>query len=320
MTGWRPAYIYTLALVAMGAGWGLTQPLTKIAVSTGHQHFGLIFWQLVIGAAIAGTLTVLRGRGLPLGRSNLIVYVVIAILGTVVPNSASFQAIAHLPVGVHTIVLSLIPVMAFPMAIALGMERFHARRFIGLLLGLAGVLLLILPESSLPDPAMFIWILVSLIGPLCYAMEGNYVARWGTADMDPFQVLFGASLVGAVMALPLAIGTGQYISPFRVWAGPEWAFVASSAIHLAVYSTYVWLVGRAGAVFAAQVSYLVTGFGVLWAMLLLGERYSPFIWAALVFVLAGVWLVQPRTRDRLAEAEPIGDIAARSGDTGEQKT
>jgi drug/metabolite transporter (DMT)-like permease len=38
-----------------------------------------------------------------------------------------------------------------------------------------------------------------------------------------------------------------------------------------VYAGYVWLVGRAGAVFAAQVAYLVTLFGVFWAMLILGE-------------------------------------------------
>jgi drug/metabolite transporter (DMT)-like permease len=75
-------------------------------------------------------------------------------------------------------------------------------------------------------------------------------------------------------------------------------------------------VDRAGAVFAAQVSYLVTGFGVLWSMMILSERYSPFIWAALVLVLLGVALVQPRRRESLAEAEAIGDSGRRSDATG----
>ncbi|MCP4818147.1 MAG: EamA/RhaT family transporter, partial [Shimia sp.] len=35
-------------LLAIGAGWGLTQPLTKIAVSEGYEPLGLIFWQLAI--------------------------------------------------------------------------------------------------------------------------------------------------------------------------------------------------------------------------------------------------------------------------------
>jgi hypothetical protein len=40
----------------------------------------------------------------------------------------------------------------------------------------------------------------------------------------------------------------------------------------------------------------VTGFGVFWAMLLLGESYSGWIWAALALMLMGLFLVQPRPR------------------------
>lgn len=43
MTGRESAGL-TAILLLLGAGWGLTQPLAKIAVSTGHGHFGLIFW------------------------------------------------------------------------------------------------------------------------------------------------------------------------------------------------------------------------------------------------------------------------------------
>jgi len=122
--------------------------------------------------------------------------------------------------------------------------------------------------------------------------------------------LGSASSQGAeniLITLPLAIGSGQFINPFRVWAAPEWALVMSSAIHVVVYAGYVWLVGRAGAVFAVQVSYLVTGFGVAWAMTLLGESYSHYIWAALALVMTGVFLVQPRRQDTLAPQSPIGD-------------
>ncbi len=73
-----------------------------------------------------------------------------------------------------------------------------------------------------------------------------------------------------------------------------------SLIHAAVYTGYVWLVSQAGAVFAAQVAYLVTGSGVLWSMALLGERYSGWVWAALLLILAGMFLVQPRGKETLA--------------------
>ncbi|MEM7318246.1 MAG: DMT family transporter, partial [Pseudomonadota bacterium] len=230
-----------------------------------------------------------------------------------IPNSASYKAIAHLPAGVTSILLSLIPMMAFPMALALRLEVFSALRFAGLAAGLAGVLFLVLPEASLPDPAMLVWIPVALISPLCYAFEGNYVAKWGTGGLNAAQILFLASVFGAIIALPLAFAAGHFISPFRPWELAEWALVLSSGIHVVVYAGYVWLVGRAGPVFAIQVSYVVTAAGVVWAMLLLGESYSPYIWASLLLVLIGVFLVQPRGKDdgkdRLAPDSSIDDTA-----------
>ncbi len=294
-------------LVVLGAGWGLTQPLTKIAVSTGYGPFGLIFWQTVIGAALMAAVSLARGRGLPMRPRALRVYLVIALVGTVIPDTTAYPAYAHLPSGVMSILLSLIPMIAFPMALGLGLERPDWRRMLGLICGLVGVLLLIAPESSLPDRAMLAWIPLALVAPVFYAFEGNYVSRWGTNGLDPVEVMFGASLVGAVASLPLALGTGQFISPLRGWGAAESALVAASVIHVVVYAGYVWMVGRAGAIFAIQVSYLVTGFGVVWAMLILGEGYSTWIWAAMALMMTGVFMVQPRPREALAQVGAIGD-------------
>ena len=294
-------------LILLGAGWGITQPLTKLAVSTGHGHFGLIFWQLAIGAVLMAVIALATGRRLPLTGPALRVYAVIALIGTVLPNTASYQAAVHLPSGVLSILLSLIPMMAFPIALGLGLERFSMRRLSGLMLGLMGVALLVLPETSLPDAAMVAWVPIAIIASLCYAFEGNYVARWGTAGLDPVQVLLGASSAGAVMVLPLMLASGHWISPFMPFGVAEWSLVSSSVVHVLVYTSFVWLIGRAGSVFAVQVSYLVTGFGVIWAMLLLGERYAPMIWAAMALMMAGMALVQPRPKAVLAPLAGIGD-------------
>ena len=67
---------------------------------------------------------------------------------------------------------------------------------------------------------------------------------------------------------------------------------------------------KAGAVFAAQVSYLVTGTGLLWSMAILGERYSLWVWGALAVVFAGLFLVQPRparSGDGTLLALPVGE-------------
>ena len=291
------------ALAVTGAAWGATQPLAKIAVSTGHGHFGLIFWQLVIGMLFLGTLTVLRGRRIALTPRTLRFGLVIALIGTVIPNSTSYIAVGHLPAGVMSILISTVPMLSFPIALALGMDRFGLARVAGLLCGLAGVALIALPEASLPAGAAP-WILLALVAPAFYAVEGNYVATRGTAGLDPIAALALASAVGAVIALPLALGSGQFIDPFAAWGAPELALVLSSLLHALAYAAYVWIAGQAGAVFAAQVSYVVTGTGVLWAMLLLGERFPPTVWAALAVMMLGLALVQPRPR-----AEPVAGPA-----------
>ncbi|MFK7876717.1 MAG: DMT family transporter [Paracoccaceae bacterium] len=285
---------YTAFLALCGAGWGFTQPMSKIAVSTGHPPVGLIFWQLVIGAALMAVVCVLRGVALPLRRNHLKLYVILALIGTIIPNTGSYQAIAHLPSGIVSILLSMIPMLAFPISLALGLDRFEWRRVAGLLIGLIAVLLIAVPGQDLNSALPVFWLGVVLFVCLCYASEGNYVARWGTQGLDALQVLFGASLVGALIALPLAVSTGQWINPIRPWAAPEWALVASSVAHVCVYAGYVWLVGKAGPVFAVQISYMVTLFGLFWAKLILAEAYAPMIWVALALMLVGMYLVQPR--------------------------
>ncbi len=285
---------YIAVLILCGAAWGLTQPLAKIAVTAGYKHFGIIFWQCAIGAAVLGGLNALRGRALPVTGRHLAFFTIIALIGTLLPGVASYTAAFHLPSGIMSIVLSLIPMLAFPIALALGLDRFSALRLVGLCLGLCAILLIALPESSLPDRAMVAWLPLALVAPLFYAMEGNFVARYGTKGMDAVQVLLGASLVGMVLSAPLAVMTGQFIRPMTTLGPPELAIIGSSIAHAMSYTLYVWLVTRAGSVFAAQASYLVTGFGIFWAKVILVESYSPWVWAALVLMLAGLALVQPR--------------------------
>lgn len=296
----RDTIFFTGVLIILGAGWGITIPLTKIAVSTGFGHYGLIFWQLAIGSVLMASLSALRGKGLPVNRTSLRVFAVVALIGTLIPNTASFQAAVHVPAGILSILLSMIPMFAFPVALVMGLDRFSWRRFAGLGVGLTGVLVIVMPGASGALNTPVFWICVALIAGLCYAMEGNIVAKWGTAGLDAIQVLFGASVLGAVAILPVTVVTGQFIPPRDLLGSAGYALIMASVAHTLVYAGYVWLVGRAGPVFTVQVSYLVTGFGILWAKAILNEAYPPAVWAALALMFLGMYLVQPRAKAVLA--------------------
>ena len=283
-------------LVVLGVGWGSTQPLGKIAASTGIGPFALTFWQLVICVAMLGGVTLIRRRGLKFTREALRFYLVVALLGTVISGYTFYVSVTHLPAGIMSIIISTVPLMAFPMALALGLDRFEVRRMLGLVLGVTGVALIALPQSSLPDPAMVAYLPLAMLGPLCYALEGTFVSRYGMAGMDPVQAMFGASLVGLILSVPLVLVSGQWVNPLAQWGQAEQALVLSSVLHAMLYAAYVGLAARAGAVFATQTSYIVTASGLCWSMLLLGERFSPMVWLALAVMLVGLMLVQPRLR------------------------
>jgi drug/metabolite transporter (DMT)-like permease len=299
-------------LLVLGIGWGSTQPLGKIAASTGHGPFALMFWQLAICTVFLGAVNLARGRWPKLTREALIFYVVVALVGTVVPSYGFYVSVARLPAGVMSILISTVPLIAFPLAMALGLDRFEGRRMLGLLLGLTGVALIALPRSSLPDPAMVVFLPLAMMGPTLYAFEGLFVSRYGMAGMDPVQAMFGASFVGLVLCVPLVLGSGQWVDPLAEFGRPEQALVLSSVLHAMLYSTYVGLAARAGSVFASQSSYVVTAAGLCWSMLLLGEQFSPWIWLALAVMLTGLTLVRPRLRVSAAAAAQAAE--ARIGD------
>lgn len=303
----REILLFSGFLVLMGAGWGATQPLTKIAVSTGYGPFGLLVWQQVLGAVLMGTVCALRGKRLRSDAGALRAYLVIALIGAVLPNSLSYQAAVHLPAGIMSLLLSIIPMFAFCIALLLRTDRFAWRRLGGLCFGLVGVMIIIIPSVDLGEAVPVGWAGIYLVVAMFYAFEGNYVARWGVADLDPFQLMLGASLVGLLIVTPLMLVTGQTIVPQWPMPKAQSALVASSVVHVLVYASYVWLVGRAGAVFAVQVSYMVTGFGLFWAWLVLGEAFSSMIWVALGLMFAGMYLVQPRLKASLDTGAPIND-------------
>lgn len=293
------------ALVVMGAGWGATIPVAKYYVSHGLEPFGLLFWQLATGALLLGAYTVMRGKTLPLSRQHIALYTFVGLFGTLIPGYFSITATQFLPAGVMALVISTVPMFAFPIALLMRQDEFSMKRFVGLALGLIAVGLIVAPEASLPERAMVVMIPVALIAPICYAIEGNVVAKTGTLGVGPIRVILGAFIFGSLVALPLALFSGQWISPFESLGWPHVAVLINAVIHAVVYGGYVWLVGRAGSVFAAQVAYLVTGFGLVWSIIFLDESFSIYIWSALALLFVGIFLVQPRDNAALEQTAPM---------------
>ena len=291
-TAHRPALLW-LALIVIGIAWGLTGPFSKLAVSTGNHPIGVTFWSTTIGAVVLTAVMLARDRRLPLDRRHLVFFLVCGLLGTALPNSLSYTAYRHLPIGVMSITIALGPMATLLLALPLGIERPDPRRLAGLGLGVVAVLLIVAPEASLPEPGQAAWVALPVIVALSYAGENIYLAAARPPGIDALTILCGLYWGALILLTPLVVASGAWFDITRL-SPPEQAIIVNSALHLCAYFGFVWLIGQAGPVFASQVGYVVTGSGVVLGMIVYGERHSPWIWAALALMFAGLALVKPK--------------------------
>ena len=290
----------TLILLIVGVSWGLTAPLSKIAVSTGHHYLGLLIWQIIIMILSLGLIQIFRKKKLPLNLNCFWRYVLVALLGTLLPNSIMYKAYFHLQSGIMSILVSIVPMIAFLLVLVLQMEKFEIRRFLGVLFGIFAIILIAFPKLDLGYIGEVGWILLALLSPLCYAIEGVWINKIGIAKLDPIEVILGASILGFFILMPIVALNGYWITPYRVWGPAEFAITASSLIHSIIYISYIWLIGKAGVIFASQVSYIYTASGIGFSIILLGEGYSLFVWAAVILMLMGLMMVRPSRRSSLS--------------------
>lgn len=291
----RLANLFALTwLMVLGSVWGGTIIITKHVVSTGHQPLGLIFWQLAMGATLLSVIARLQGSRLPMSWSQIRFYAFVALVGTVIPNSFTYIAAPHLPAGWLAIGIATVPMFSLLVALLIKSERFNGIRMLGILLGALAIALILGPEADYSSQGVGLFMLLALIAPLFYAVEGNYLAHRTPPNMDALTTLRGASIIGLVICTPMTLTFGAWVNLSQPWTSVEWAILANSLLHVITYTGYIGLVRQTGAVFASQVAYVVTLSGVLLGMMILGERHGQFIWLALGFMLIGLVLVQPK--------------------------
>ena len=300
MTGGHPPQSLsrpTLWAVMLGVGvaWGATTPLGKVAVSTGLHPVGLTVWQTLIMSIALTVMVRATGRRLPLGRHHVLFFLLLGFLGTALPHPAGYFAARHLPASVLSIVLAAIPLTTLILATFLGLDRPTPRRICGLLLGFLAIAVIVVPEGSLPDRKALIWIVLPLIAVVSYSAENVCIDRIRLPELDPLVTLCGLSWGAFFLTAPFILLPGVWVDPLPM-DQPRRAVLVLTVLHLLAYFGLIWLIEKAGAVFATQVSYVVTVAGVVIAIVFLGEPASPMIGLATALMLAGLALVRPRDK------------------------
>lgn len=292
-----------LILIILGLGWGLSFTLGKIAITAGGTPIGLTFWQSLFSGLILLAYVFFRHGKIIIPKIMFLPIIIITFLSVVIPNIIFYACIEHLDAGVLSISVSVIPLFTYLIAMGLRMDRFKIRRVLGLITGFCALLILILPENSLPDKRDIPWVLLALNCALCYALENIYIDRLALQNFGPIRLVCAVSFVSAIITFLLSLVMDQF---FILQPTNLYLFISTLGlgfISATAYSIFIYLIGRAGSVFSSQVGYLVTFFGVVWGIIILGESHSVFVWLSLAMIMLGIFLVQPKQTSQSTDFE-----------------
>ena len=258
----------------------------------------LLAVRFTLGALVAAPLALRRGRwrGAPLGRLMLV-----GLLLQVAQFGGAYIGFSlGVPAGLSALVmLGLSPLVATALAIAGGHERGDRRVWAGLAIGLAGVIIGLIP--SLANAKLGVGLLLTTAAMLGLACGTVLQKRW-LADVDPRVSAAVQSGTAAAIFLPLALFLGG-----RLELGPKlilsglWLGIGMSVGALIVLVT---LVRRMDASRVGALLLLVPAVTAIASWPVLGEAVHPLTLVGMVVAAAGVGTVLRRQPEVALDPEP----------------
>jgi drug/metabolite transporter (DMT)-like permease len=190
---------------------------------------------------------------------------------------------------------------------AMPSERPTIINYIGVVVGFAGVVILVLPElASHGVSANFFGALAVVVASLSYALNAIY-QRTRMRNVSVFDISIGQLAAATVLAIPLAIPS---LAGVRVEFSSMAAVLVLGAAGTGVaYLLYYYVMNSLGAVRAAGVTFLVPVTAVFWGVVLLNETVNLPIVIGMVVILAGILLTNLRRGER-RQPEVDRDAAA----------
>ena len=209
-------------LFTVGIFWGITFALARAGGEGGIQTLGYSFW-FHFGGGMGLLLLGLSQRSRVAFDRKLALYTLIGGLSVnALPSFFMFTSVRHIPTGVMAVIITLGPVITYAASLALRYERFLATRALGTLLGLAGVAVILLPRTSLPDPALIWWVVFALFCPTIHGSRSRLCATgylkscsMTASIVSMISVIAYASRSAIQYVLPLAASTFSHSS--RPW-------------------------------------------------------------------------------------------------------
>ena len=281
-------------MVILGMIWGASFLFIKVGVSELHPFY--VAWARVASGALALLVILLITRDrLPRDLRGWGHNAVVGVVGVAAPFSLFGYGEQRIPSILAGIWNSITPLVVLPLAVlAFRTEKLTVRRLIGLLLGLAGALIILGIWRS-PGGASLSGQLMCLVAAACYGVSIPYTRRFLSPRPESGLAMSAAQLIVAsvVLAVVAPLVSGVVPNPAQL----SWQVVASvlilgvlgTGIALLIHLRNIRLIGASA---ASMVTYIIPVFATLIGALILSERIAWYQPIGAVFVLLGVAVAQ----------------------------
>jgi drug/metabolite transporter (DMT)-like permease len=244
-------------------------------------RFGLAALVLAAAAVIAGARWPATASG---WRDGLVAGVLLhgAYLGGV------FWAVKHgLPAGISALVAGLQPLATGMLVGPLLGEAVSRRRWVGILTGFAGALLVVAPKIGVTGGLPAVPLGICVLGMLSITL-GTIWQKRTAASVDLRTNAVVQYLGAAAFTLPIALATetGRFdLGAPEFWISLLWAVFAMS---IAAVGLLLLLIRRGAVAKVAALLYLVPPVAAVMAYWLFGEALSPIQIVGMALAAAGV--------------------------------
>lgn len=277
--------------ILAGAGFVVFWSSGFIGARWGTQYtsaFDLLAWRYLVAGGLA--VVVLLKRRPKLTRRELVTHAVMALLTQCVYLGLIFTGIDHgIPAGVTALIGSMQPILIATVAGPLLGERVTPRQWIGLLLGLAGVALVVADDLSSTSALLFLLPIGGLLG----LVAGTVWERRRKPTTNLLDALCLQSLVSCVFFVAVAASTGQLTVPHQLpfYGAVLWLVLLATGGGWGLYLVNLKL---SGATRISALLYLVPPTTMLFAFLLFGETIGALAAAGMLVCAIAVLLIAAR--------------------------
>ncbi len=290
---YRPGLTDYALLLSLAGIFGASFMMTKIAVAE-VPPATIVFARLAIAAVLVGIAMAMVGQNIKVMLSHWRVVSLAALTGNALPFFLISWGQEKVDAGLTAILMAVMPLITLVLAhFFTADEKLNMFKIIGFCLGLAGVAVLIGFDKLTSLGSEIVRQYAIIAAACCYAVHAVISRR--LTSLPRRAVATAVLLVSALMMLPLSVIIDQ---PWNLSVSSDaWlAILALGVLPTAVGTLMLFvIVQRQGAAFLSQINFLVPLFGVLWAIVFLGEILPPNAALALLIILAGVAISRIKT-------------------------